>query len=659
MSSNLSELNNAQRQAVEATEGPVLIIAGAGAGKTKTITYRILNLIQKGVAPESILAVTFTNKAAQEMLGRVEKLLAESLELNRPTSIEGKPFISTFHSLGALIIKENAEEARVKKHFSIFDREDSKKVIRESLKNNGYDPKQFEPGKILSIISREKGNFISSEEYSEAGANSFFGELVSKVWQDYEIALKKENALDFDDLLLVAAQLLQDEKIRQKYSQRWQYVHIDEYQDTNKVQYQIAEAIVKDHKNICVVGDVDQNIYTWRNASIKNILNFERDFKNTKIILLEENYRSTQTILSVANRAIEKNKIRHEKILVTNNAVGERIGLFDALTESHEARFVVEKAKELQKKGVDLSDIAVLYRANFQSRVLEEEFLAGEVPYQILGTRFFERKEIKDILAFLRFAFNPESISDLKRIINVPPRGIGKITLLKIVEGKGDNLPPKMKIKLAAFKELIKRIKKFAETNPPSKTILFIAKETGLGEKLGQSEEDAERIENIKELAVLAKRYDQMYKKDENLEEERNWEIAIEKLLEDTSLASDQDSEKKEQDGVRLMTIHASKGLEFSYVFITGLEEGLFPHDRDQDEILSEEEAEEERRLFYVALTRAKKKLFLSYAQTRTIFGNKGSNIPSEFLLEIPDEYLEREFLDYIPKHKSLLHIEF
>ncbi|MEK7116636.1 MAG: UvrD-helicase domain-containing protein [Patescibacteria group bacterium] len=643
-----SELNEAQREAVEATEGPLLVLAGAGAGKTKTITHRILKLIQKGMAPENILAVTFTNKAAKEMQERVGKLLAESLELNRPISVVGKPFVATFHGLGAYIIKQNFREAGVKKYFSIYDKEDSKRLVKEALVKNGYDPKQFEPGKILAIISREKGNFVSANEYFEMAGTEYFGGIVAKVWQDYEIILKKENALDFDDLLLVAAKLLQKEEIRKTYSNKWKYIHIDEYQDTNKVQYQIAEAIAHDHQNICAVGDVDQNIYTWRNASIKNILNFEKDYKNAKLVVLEENYRSTKTILEIANRIIEKNKLRMKRKLVTKNAVGEKVGIFEALTENHEAQFVVEKVKELQKKGAAFSEMAVLYRANFQSRVLEEEFLAKDIPYQVLGTRFFERKEIKDILAFLRFCFNSESISDLKRIINVPPRGIGKTTLLKIVEGKEESLSAGMKIKMNNFRNLLRQIKNFALANLPSKTILFIAQEVGLNANLEKTEESAERIENIKELAVLASRYDKL-----------NPEEGIEKLLEDTSLASDQDGDKEEKEGVRLMTVHASKGLEFSYIFITGLEEGLFPHDRDMDENVSEEEAEEERRLFYVAVTRAKKKLFLSYAQTRTIFGSRGSNIPSEFILEIPDEFLEREFLDYTPKRKPLLHIEF
>jgi len=648
------ELNEAQRRAVETTEGPLLVLAGAGAGKTKTITYRILNLIQKGVAPENILAVTFTNKAAKEMQERIFSLLDQTPEMNRPISQTGKPFVATFHGLGAFIIKENTTEAGLKKHFSIYNREDSKRAIKEALKQNGFSPKEFEPGRILSIVSREKGNFVTAEEYAIDASQEYFGSIVSKVWEDYELILKKENALDFDDLILVAGKLLQKPQIRKRYEEKWNYVLIDEYQDTNRVQYEITAAIVGKNQNICAVGDIDQNIYSWRGASIRNILHFEKDYKNAQLVVLEENYRSTQTILAVANKIIEKNKFRKEKILVTKNDIGEKVGLFEALSENHEAQFVVEKVKELQKAGVKLSEIAVLYRANFQSRVLEEEFLAKDVPYQVLGTRFFERKEIKDVLAFLRFAFNPESISDLKRIINVPPRGIGQTTLLKMVEGKEETLPTKTKVKVANFREMLRKIKNFALQNPPSKTVLFIAEEAGLNENLEKSDEGQERIENIKELSALASRYDEMFTFEDNI---KSWEEGIEKLLEDTSLVSDQDSNKEEQDGVRLMTVHASKGLEFSYVFITGLEEGLFPHEKDGG--TSEEDAEEERRLFYVAVTRAKKKLFLSYAQTRSIFGNRTVNIPSEFILEIPDEYLEGEFLDYTPKRKPLLHIEF
>lgn len=644
----LEELNNEQRKAVEKTEGPLLVLAGAGAGKTKTVTYRILNLIYKGIAPEKILAVTFTNKAAKEMRERVEHLLSKSRELNRPISIEGKPFVATFHSLGVHIIKENAKEIGLTRNFTIYDRSDSKRAVKESLEKSGYNPKEFDPNKILGIISREKGNFVTALDYEMNNSGEYFEGVISKVWKNYEQILKKENALDFDDLLLVTAKLLEKPEIKEKYSERWQYIHIDEYQDTNKVQYKIAEAIAEKYKNICVVGDIDQNIYSWRGANIRNILGFEKDYPRAELVVLEENYRSTQTILAIANRAIEKNKLRREKKLVTRNAVGEKVTLFEALDETHEANFVSLRIKKLMNEGVGLSNIAVLYRANFQSRALEEACIREGISYQVLGTKFFERKEIKDIVSFLRFAFNPESTADLKRIINTPPRGIGKTTLLKIVAGEEAGLPSAMKLKLQSFRNLLQKIKNYALENKLSSTIVFIAEETGLNNELDKTEEGMERKENIKELAALASRYDSMDRGE-----------AVEKFLEEVSLASDQDSDKEDLESVRLMTVHASKGLEFSYVFIVGLEEGLFPYDKNNDENVSAEEAEEERRLFYVALTRARKKLFLSYAQTRTIFGSKGVNIPSEFVLEIPDEYLDKEFLEYTPRHKPLLHIEF
>lgn len=644
----LEELNNEQRKAVEQTDGPLLVLAGAGAGKTKTVVYRILNLIYKGVAPENILAVTFTNKAAKEMKERIEVLLEQSSELNRPVSIVGRPFVATFHSLGVHIIKENAKEVGLTRNFTIYDRSDSKRAVKDSLEKAGYNPKEFEPNKILGVISREKGNFVTSENYEANSSGEYFEKVISSVWKNYDQILKKENALDFDDLLLVAAKLLEREDIREKYSERFKYIHIDEYQDTNKVQYKIAESIAQKYKNICVVGDIDQNIYSWRGANIRNILGFEKDYPNAKLVILEENYRSTQTILAIANRAIEKNKLRREKKLVTRNAVGEKVTLFEALDENHEGEFVALKIKKLVEGGARLSDIAVLYRANFQSRALEEACIKMNINYQVLGTKFFERKEIKDILSFLRFAFNPESITDLKRIINTPPRGMGKTTLLKIVEGKEESLPSPTKIKLQSFKNLVKKIKEHALENKLSSTIMFVAEETGLNTDLDKTEEGQERKENIKELSVLASRYDNMEKGE-----------AVEKFLEESSLASDQDSDKEDLESVRLMTVHASKGLEFPYIFIVGLEEGLFPYDRNNDENVSAEEAEEERRLFYVAVTRARKKIFLSYAQTRTIFGSKGVNIPSEFVLEIPDEYLDKEFLEYTPRHKPLLHIEF
>lgn len=652
---SFEELNEAQKKAVREIHGPVLVLAGAGAGKTKTITYRILNLIKNGVEPERILAVTFTNKAAQEMKERVNSLLDNDTLVNRPVSIYNRPFVGTFHSLCVKIIKDNAKLISIKRHFSIYDRSESKRAIKESLKQLGYSDKQFDPAKILSIISREKGSMVSQDEYKEREGSVFIGGVVTEVWKKYDEILKKENSLDFDDLLVVATNLLKNNKhVRDFYTNNWKYIHIDEYQDTNRVQYELAKLLSGDEHNICAVGDIDQNIYSWRGANIRNILNFEKDYPGSKLIILEENYRSTQTILAVANRIIEKNKMRREKNLFTSNAVGDKVGLFEALHESNEAEFVAEKIKQMQKSGSSLSKFAVLYRANFQSRALEEACLHANIPYQVVGTRFFDRKEVKDVISFIRYALNKESVADLTRIINVPPRGIGKVSLLKIVEGKEDTLPTKTREKVFYFRKTIEKIRQSALTKNPSETVKFVVGATGLEESLSKSEEDIERIENLKELIALATRYDSMEKED-----------GIEMFLSEVALASDQDA-MRDSESVRLMTVHASKGLEFDTVFITGLEEGLFPSDKDHDRNVSDEEAEEERRLFYVALTRAKKKLFLSYAQSRTIYGSRGINMPSEFIFDIDEQYIEREHMDYssdskayIGRHKPLLDIQF
>lgn len=648
-----SELNVPQKQAVDTTEGPLLILAGAGAGKTKTLTFRMLNLIRKGIHPRNILAITFTNKAAQEMKDRVLSLIANDPQINRPISFHERPFVGTFHSLCVNIIKENAEILGSKRHFSIYDRDDSKRVVRDALKHLGYDPKEYDPGRILSIISREKGNFINRDAYVAREGGDYIGSIVGKVWEKYDGALRKENAYDFDDLLCVVAKLLKENaEVRKGYSERWKYIHIDEYQDTNEVQYSIAKSLAEEHRNICAVGDIDQNIYSWRGANIKNILNFEKDYPEGKVIVLEENYRSTQTILAIANRVIEKNKMRRKKTLFTSNGMGEKVGLFEALDEAHEASFVANKIKSLNKSGVPLSEIAVLYRANFQSRALEEAMLSKEVPYQVLGTRFFDRKEVKDVIAFLRLALNPESVADLARVINVPPRGIGKVTLLKIVEGKEEALPAKVRDKVVRFRQILAKIKNSAMSQKPSETLKVVIEASGLSLALSKNDEENERAENLKELVALATRYDELPPED-----------GIEALLADVSLTSDQDSQK-DSESVRLMTVHASKGLEFDCVFVTGLEEGLFPSDKNSDKQVSDEEAEEERRLFYVAVTRARKKLFLTYAQTRTVFGSRGVNIPSEFIFELDDNLVEHDYLDYPSeggprRHKPLLEIEF
>ena len=645
-------LNKEQQRAVEALEGPLLILAGAGAGKTKTLVERIMNLIRNGVAPSSILAITFTNKAAKEMRERVEKGLKEDKILNKPIEMHERPFVSTFHSLGVHILREQATRLGLKKQFAIFDRDDSKKAVKEALEALGFDPKVHEPGKILGAISREKGKGVTDGEYLAKNEYSQQRQVISQVWPRYEKIMARDNALDFDDLLLKTRNLLRDHPdVRAHYQSVWKYIHIDEYQDTNRVQYEISKMLVGPEKNICVVGDIDQNIYSWRGAEIKNIIDFEKDYPEAEVIVLEQNYRSTKNILDAANAVIKKNSIRREKNLFTSSEAGEKISIFSGFDEVSEAEFIALKAEELIRNGTSPDEIAVLYRANFQSRVLEESFMRRGVSYQMLGVRFFERKEIKDIVAYLRAAMNPEGLSDLKRIINTPARGIGKTTMAKIFSGKESELTPALKAKYANFKNLLAEIERVSKELKPSETIKFIIKESGLENewKEGGKDESEARLENAYELAHFASRYDALPP-----------EEGILSFLSDAALQSDQDEMKEEEKAVRLMTVHASKGLEFDAVFVSGLEEGLFPHQRANEGTLTPEESEEERRLFYVALTRAKKKLFLSYAQTRTIFGRRQVNIPSEFIFDIPEEMTEDENLDEsnVPR-RPLLDIEF
>ncbi len=625
----LDGLNPAQKEAVTHTEGPLLVLAGAGSGKTRVITYRILHLIEKGVPAHKILAMTFTNKAAKEMRERVFGLIAEHPHLGRILP-DMKPTVSTFHSLGVQMLRERHKELGIKRYFTIYDRSDSLGAIKQSLEALGYGIKEFEPRKILSHISKAKGDAKTPMEYGE-GASSYIEKVVRDVWQRYDAKLRESEALDFDDLLLRNLTMLRNHPgVLAEYQERFPYLHIDEYQDTNKVQYEIARLLAGESANLCAVGDVDQNIYSWRGADMNNILQFERHFKNSRIVLLEENYRSTQTIIAASNDIIEKNTERIPKTVFTKNAEGEPLSLYAAYNETEEANYIAITAQKLIRDGADPDGIAVLFRANFQSRALEDAFLEYGVSYQMLGTKFFERKEVKDMLSFVRLALNPQSTTDLARIINVPPRGIGKVTLLKVIEGNRESLPPKAKRDVAIFDELMVSIRTALEKGPTSTALKHIVQASGLEQELKKGDEsDQERLENIRELVSLATRYDGY----EGLE-------GAEKLLEDAALQSDQDALDKEdagKRGVKLMTVHAAKGLEFPYVFISGMEEGLFPHERLSNE---RTDNEEERRLFYVALTRAEKKVFLSFAGLRTVFGSQRVNAPSSFLSDISEAHL-------------------
>jgi DNA helicase-2/ATP-dependent DNA helicase PcrA len=642
----LDTLNPKQKEAVLQTEGPVLIVAGAGAGKTKTLTCRIMRLIENGVSPENILAITFTNKAGKEMRERVYKMLTEDSDLFLKVG-KRLPFVSTFHSLGVYIIKENSEILGLPRHFNILDKNDSKKILKTALENIGVEPKEHLDS-VCSIISSEKSRGVDFKEFNQRQTFDFKTELTKKIWKIYEDVKEKEKSLDFDDLLLKTLKLLKtNEKVREYYQDRFKYIHIDEYQDTNKIQDEIVHILSFKHQNICAVGDPDQSIYEWRGADIKNMIHFEKKYKDCKVILLEQNYRSTKTILKVANDVINKNKQRIPKNLFTENEDGKPISIFEGFSETDEAHFIASKCKELVELGFNENEIAVLYRANFQSRILEEAFLAYGLKYQMLGTKFFERKEIKDCMSYLKASLNEDNRSDFFRIINVPARGIGKTTIDKLSSDQED-IPAKTMEKILNFKGILQKIKIFSQTNKPSDIIRFILDISGIKKELenSQKEEDLERLENLMELVSLATNYD----KQEN---------SLDTFLTDVSLLTDEEEMKEDKGGIKLMTVHASKGLEFKLVFIAGLEEDLFPHRRFKED--KKDDDEEERRLFYVALTRAREKIFISFTNYRTIFGEKKVNSPSRFLEDIDSKYkdYEKPSLLSITKPKTYYSIDF
>jgi DNA helicase-2/ATP-dependent DNA helicase PcrA len=637
----LEGLNERQKDAAATIDGPLLIIAGAGAGKTKTIVHRILNIIEHGTDPSNILAVTFTNKAAREMRERVRTALFENNAAGNSST--GMPVMATFHSLGATILRTHAESLGFSKHLSIIDPDDGLSIIKNILKDLGYDPKDHDPRGIREKISRAKNECRSMQEYTES-ARTPMEKLAAQVWGFYQVDLKKQNSVDFDDLLLLPLVLFEKHPhILEEYQHRFKYIHIDEYQDTNEVQYRFANLLAAKHHNICIVGDADQTIYTWRGAQIENLLRFEVDYREAKIVLLEENYRSTKIILEAANEIIRKNENRRDKNLFTRIDGGEKITTFEGYDERHEASFIAEKAMDAIVSGVHGKEIAVLYRTNFQSRILEEAMLARNVPYTVLGVRFFERKEVRDLLAYLRAALNPKSHEDIKRSINIPARGIGKVTLTKLFLG-GDSsgnlfgsgvaldIPPKTMVKINEYFGILNSIRQFAESNIPSEIIKFALTKSGIEQMLKEgSADDVERLMNLEELVTLAIKYDHL-----------SVEEGIEQFLAEAALASDADeSDRDKAEGVRLMTIHAAKGLEFDTVFIAGLEDGLFPLRRDGQR-LGRNEEEEERRLMYVAVTRAKRKLYMSHSMFRTIYGSKEVRSPSEYLYDIPETLLDK-----------------
>ena len=661
MNSLLTGLNKEQQQAVQHTEGPLLILAGAGSGKTKVLTVRIAHLLAQGVNPYEILAITFTNKAAKEMKSRVEGLVGD---------VANRIWLSTFHSFCAKFLRfELNNFLGYNSNFTIYDTSDSQAVIKAALKALNLDDKYYPVGAMIAAISDEKNKLLFASDFRKQ-ARDFYQQKVADVYEYYERELRKNNALDFDDLLLVAVKLLQsNEAVLDKYSKRFRYVMIDEYQDTNHAQYLLAKLLASHWKNIAVVGDADQSIYAWRGADIQNILDFEKDYPNCTSIKLEQNYRSTKIILDAANAVIENNEGRPKKNLWTDKTEGAKIQHFTAQSEHEEAAFIGDTiAKKHDIHGVPYGDMAILYRTNAQSRVLEEALIKRALPYIMVGgTKFYDRKEIKDVLAYLRVLYNPFDDLSLLRIINVPKRSIGATTVAKLQDyarANGtslfmtltqlhlvDSIKGKTKEKLEEFGILIFTLVAEMEDRTVLDILESILDRTGYLAQLEESTDpqDQARAENIGELLSVAKDF-----------QDTNPSGTVEDFLEQVALVNDVDSFEQEESKVTLMTLHAAKGLEFPIVFLGGLEEGLFPHSRT---LMNPEEIEEERRLAYVGITRAEKELYISNATTRTVFGRTSSYLPSRFIDEIPEELVDglrakRKVPDdikrHVPQHMSV-----
>ena len=661
MQSLLDGLNREQQQAVQHTEGPLLILAGAGSGKTKVLTVRIAYLLAQGVNPYEILAITFTNKAAKEMKSRVEGLVGD---------VANRIWLSTFHSFCAKFLRFELDNfLGYNSNFTIYDTSDSQVVIKAALKALNLDDKYYPVGAMISAISDAKNKLMFASDYRKQ-ARDFYQQKVADVYEYYERELRKNNALDFDDLLLVAVKLLQSNvAVLDKYSKRFKYVMIDEYQDTNHAQYLLAYLLSSHWKNIAVVGDADQSIYAWRGADIQNILDFEKDYPNCTSIKLEQNYRSTKIILDAANAVIDNNEGRPEKNLWTDKVEGAKIQHFTAQSEHEEAAFIGDTiVKKHDIHGVPYGDMAILYRTNAQSRVLEEALIKRALPYTMVGgTKFYDRKEIKDVLAYLRVLYNPFDDLSLLRIINVPKRSIGATTVSKLQDYARENgtslfmtltqlhlvdtIKGKTKEKLEEFGILIFTLVAEMDDKSVLDILEAILDRTGYLAQLEESTDpqDQARAENIGELLSVAKDF-----------QDTNPTGTVEDFLEQVALVNDVDSFEQEESKVTLMTLHAAKGLEFPIVFLGGLEEGLFPHSRT---LMNPEEIEEERRLAYVGITRAEKELYISNATTRTVFGRTSSYLPSRFIDEIPAELVDSlrakrripdDIKPTVPRHMSV-----
>lgn len=640
MNALVKNMNSEQSEAVRTTEGPLLIMAGAGSGKTRVLTHRIAYLLdEKDVSPYNILAITFTNKAAKEMNARVEHLVGEEAQVI---------WISTFHSMCVRILRRDADRIGIERNFTIIDPTDQKSVIKDVLKSENIDSKRFEPRMFIGAISNLK-NELKTPEDAQKEANDFHSQMVATVYKGYQRQLSRNEALDFDDLIMTTINLFERvPETLEYYQNKFQYIHVDEYQDTNKAQYTLVKLLANKFKNLCVVGDSDQSIYGWRGADIQNILSFEEDYPEAKTIFLEQNYRSTKNILNAANEVIKHNSERKPKGLWTANSGGDKIQYYEAMTERDEAEYVVKEIMKHQRSGKKYSEMAILYRTNAQSRVLEETFMKSNIPYTMVGgQKFYDRKEIKDLLSYLRVIANSNDDISLQRIINVPKRGIGPSSVEKIQTYALQNnismfdalaevdfigLSKKVTQECISFYEMIQNLIKEQEFLEISEIVDEVLQKSGYRDMLDreQSIESRSRLENLDEFMSVPKDYEE----NTPLEEQ-----SLINFLTDLSLVADID-EADTQNGVTLMTMHSAKGLEFPIVFIMGMEESLFPHIRA---IKSEDdhEMEEERRICYVAITRAEELLYITNATTRMLFGRSQSNMPSRFLKEIPEDLLD------------------
>jgi len=635
----LESLNASQRDAVTSTEGPLLVLAGAGSGKTRVLTHRIAHIIRSGKAePHQVLAITFTNKAAEEMKRRLAQLLGGA--------VSSSMWVSTFHSACVRILRRDIDVLGIGRNFTICDTDDQQKLIKKVLGDLGLSGSPWTPAGVLTTISRAKNNLVGPADF-ERTASDFYRRQVAKVYREYQRRLLSNNALDFDDLLFCTARLFRDHpEVLRRYARQFKYVLIDEYQDTNHAQYVIASMLCREHRNLCVVGDDDQSIYGWRGADIRNILEFEHEFPEARVIKLEQNYRSTKNILDVAGAVVSNNRGRREKRLWTRRERGEPVRYLAFSDEQEEARFVAAAIRDIYARTARYSDTAVFYRIHAQSRNLEEALSRWQIPYEIVGgVSFFERKEVKDILAYLRLIENPLDDIAAERIINVPARGIGAGTLerlqahatrngLSLMEAVADvdstDLPARSKQMVRRFADIMTDLIEAKSSHTPSSLIRFVLAQTGYltALKLEGTEEAESRIENLGELVSMAQEL-----------QEREGLTELGEFLGTVSLLTSSDTVRGDADRVLLMTVHSAKGLEFSNVFVVGLNEGLFPHSRSFD---SEEELEEERRLFYVACTRAKEQLYLTSTQYRHFYGTMEQCVRSRFIDEIPGELLEQ-----------------